>query len=111
MPRRIEEARNAIAVRVLQNGLDWQERQAITDALNALSVLKRERSPHKRNSLSATISQVRTHKMVCCLEKCLSTHPLCSSAKMFCSYDMSEIRLAVQRTRRHQKLASPSWRP
>ncbi len=52
MPRRIEEARNAIAVRVLQNGLDWQERQAITDALNALSVLKRERSPQAKFAVS-----------------------------------------------------------
>jgi len=44
LPRRIEEARNAIATRVLQNGLGQKERQAMVDALNALSVLKRERS-------------------------------------------------------------------
>jgi hypothetical protein len=46
LPPRIEEARSAIAARALQDGLDRKKRQAIVDALNALSVLKRERSPH-----------------------------------------------------------------
>jgi hypothetical protein len=43
-PGRIEDAKDAIGQRVVQGVIDEAERRAVVKALNALAVLKRERS-------------------------------------------------------------------
>jgi hypothetical protein len=44
LPGRIEDAKYAIGQRVVKNEIDEAERRAVVKALNALAVLKRERS-------------------------------------------------------------------
>jgi hypothetical protein len=44
LPGRIEDAKDAIGQRVVQGVIDEAERRAVVKALNALAVLKRERS-------------------------------------------------------------------
>ncbi|MGA2431659.1 MAG: hypothetical protein ABSH13_24400 [Candidatus Acidiferrum sp.] len=47
LPSRIEAAQNAIGQRVIKIAIDDEERRAIVKTLNALAVLKRERSAYK----------------------------------------------------------------
>jgi hypothetical protein len=57
---RIEAAQNAIGQRVIKLGLDEDERHAIVKTLNALTVLKRERSrPANALAISKDASAIR----------------------------------------------------
>jgi hypothetical protein len=47
LPSRIEAAQNAIGERVIKFPIDDEERRAIVKTLNALAILKRERSTYK----------------------------------------------------------------
>jgi hypothetical protein len=44
LPRRIEDAKDAIGQRVVRSAIDETERRAVVKTLNAIAVLKRERS-------------------------------------------------------------------
>ena len=49
LPGRIEDAKYAIGQRVIKGAIDEAERRAVVKTLNALAVLKRERSVSKPN--------------------------------------------------------------
>ena len=44
LPRRIEDAKDAIGQRIIKGAIDENERRAVVKTLNALAALKRERS-------------------------------------------------------------------
>jgi hypothetical protein len=44
LPRRIEDAKDAIGQRIIRGTIDETERRAVVKTLNALAALKRERS-------------------------------------------------------------------